>query len=699
MHGHLGPGRAGIAFFGAVAALIGCRATAEKPYSNPTDEPSEPPGGVVVPTGGRDNSPSDNPSASPHAVLAIDPSHGPFSGGTRTIIRGNGFASNVRVWFGETEVEASDVVAIDPKRLQVTVPAGDAGVVDVVAQNGSDASTRVKLTAGFAYDAFYADPATGPTSGGTLITIYGQGTAWDDDTEVSVDREPCVVEEVRGPAEIVCRTPAGTPGSKPLRVTTSDGVVVDVLDAFTYGNSDNGFRGGLSGGALDGSLKVIALDALSGDSVAGAWVIVGEDEPRVERTNDQGVVLVNGDAVAGKATVTVAKSCFQPITLVDVPVDTVTVYLDPVLSPTCGDGLGDLPSGGGTFGTTSSITGELVWPETSEFRRGGWENIPAPAADDEVRIAYVFRLASEPTAPFRLPNAVSGVTPVSTGTAGYNFYMSTPPGNYALYALAGIENRATSPWVFTAYAMGLLRGVAVPSTGGAEDIFIPVDVPLDHQIELDVSPPSATRRGPDRLEATLAVRVGNEGYVLLPNGRSSSVLGAGRTLSFVGIPPLIGSLAGLSYVAGARAVTGESGGLPRSIVALASTTSTSEALSIGPFLQIPVLDGPARNSAWNARDLQWSAAEGGPEPDLVVVDIAAAGGLYSWRVVAPGARAGVRLPDLEAVDAELSWPRGQQAFLVTRAQIPEFDYGSLIYRHLTERAWSASATDSFFASY
>jgi hypothetical protein len=679
---------------------LGCKATAETPYSNPTEnEPGSGTPGVVLPTGGRGGASEEKPEVAPHALLSIEPSHGAFSGGTRTIVRGNGFGSNVRVWFGATEVPESDVVAIDPKRLQVTAPPGEPGLVDVEAQNGDDASTRVKLADAFAYDVFHADPSSGPTSGGTLVTVYGQGTDWDDETEVSIDREPCPVEELRSKTELVCRTPPGTPGTKTMRVTTSDDVAVDVLDAFTYGNSDNGFRGGLSGKPLDGNLKVIALNTVTGDGLEGAFVILGADAARHERTNGDGVVLLTGDDVGTVATVTVAKSCFQPITLVDVPVDTVTVYLDPVLSPACFDGAGDLPSGGGSFGSASSIAGELVWPESEEFRRGGWENVPAPTSENEVKVAYVFQLASDPTARFRLPSGVSGVTPVSAGTAGYTFFMSAAPGNYTLYALAGIENRAVSPWEFTAYSMGILRGVAVPANRPTNDIFIPVDVPLDHALELDVAGPKPTRHGPDRIEATLAVRVGNEGYVILPNGRNSTALGSDRALAFVGIPPLTGSLSGLSYVAGARAVTGESGGLPRSVVALSSTTTTSEALQIGPFLEIPVLDSPARNSAWNGRDLDWSAAPGGADPDLVIVDVATAAGLYNWRIVAPGSHEGVQLPDLEQIDAELAWPRGPQTFVLIRAQIDGFDYGSLIYRNLSERSWSASAIDTFFASY
>jgi hypothetical protein len=685
-----------VSCFGAGA--LGCKATAEQAFTKPSDGGPETPD-VVVPSGGRGATPGDVPAATPHVLLSIEPSHGAFSGGTRTILRGNGFGSDVRVWFGSVEVPESDVVAVDAKRIQVTTPAGEAGLVTVVAQNGDDRSTRVELTDGFAYDAFRAEPSSGPTSGGTLITVHGQGTSFDEDTEVSIDREPCEIETVVSATELVCRTPAGTPGAKALRVTSGDGVSVDVLDAFTYGNSDNGFRGGLSGNPLDGNLKVLVLNSVTGDALPGAWVILGEDEPRAERVGREGVVQLTGDDVGNQATVTVAMSCFQPQTLVDIPVDTLTVYLDPVLSPDCFEGSGDLPSGGGIFSSPSSISGELIWPESDEFSRTGWTNVPAPASEQEVKVAYVFQLSADPTSRFRLPSGVSAVTPVATGSAGFTFYLTAAPGNYTLYALAGIENRAVTPWSFTAFSMGLLRGVAVLANSVADDVFIPVDVPLDHALELDVHGPQPTAHGPDRIEATLAVRVGNEGYVILPNGNRSAALGNDRSVSFVGIPSLVGSLSGFSYVVGARAVTGDGGGLPRSVVALASTTTTSEALPIGPFLEIPVLDTPRRNSAWNARDLDWSAAPGGADPDLVIVDITTSGDLFNWRIVAPGNRTGVRLPDLAAVDPELAWPRGAQTFLLSRAQIQNFDYGSLVYRNLTERSWSASAQDTFFASY
>jgi len=59
----------------------------------------------------------------PHALVGVDPSHGPFSGGQARLLRGNGFVPGLRVWFGPNEVPKDDVIAVDPSRAQVVVPA------------------------------------------------------------------------------------------------------------------------------------------------------------------------------------------------------------------------------------------------------------------------------------------------------------------------------------------------------------------------------------------------------------------------------------------------------------------------------------------------------------------------------------------------------------------------------------------------
>jgi hypothetical protein len=680
-----------------VPLLVGCRARGSAPLVRPTHDDAGTGIDVVVDAG--TSAPDSGVSATPHVLLAVQPPHGPFSGGTLVMLRGNGFASNARVWFGDTELAHSEVVPIDPHRIQVTAPAGDAGLADVSVQNGDDASTLVSLPGGFAYDAFYADPDTGPTSGGTLVTVHGQGTSWDADTQVTIDRNPCEIVELKGPTELVCKAPTGTPGAKPMRVTPADGIGVDSLDAFTYENSDNGFRGGLSGASLDGSLKVLVFDSAQGEAIADAQVIVGSDDPLLAKTDSNGITVLTDPSLGPKSTVTIARKCFQPVTFVDVAVSTVTAYLDPVLSPACGSPEGDLESGGGNPGQGASVTGELVWPESQEFRRDNWSNVPEPASPDEVKVAYVFQLSARPTDAFRLPSAVTAVTPTSDGTTGYRFNLSTSPGNATLYALAGIENRSRSPYMFTAYSMGLIRGVPVPAGKTTDDVFIRIDVTLDHALSMDISGPTPTATGPDLLEANVALRVGSDGYALLPSGHQSALLNGTQSLAFVGIPPLVGSLAETSYVAVVRAVTGASGGFPRSVLGFLGTTSTAAPLAVGPFIEVPVLKEPLRSAKWNARDLAWSSAPGGLVPDLAIIDVQTAAGLYDWRIVVPGASRSVRLPDLGAINAELAWPRGEQTILVALAQVQDFDYGNLRYRNLLERGWTAHAIDGFFASY
>ncbi|HET9953982.1 MAG TPA: IPT/TIG domain-containing protein [Polyangiaceae bacterium] len=671
--------------------LGGCRASGKASLPRIEDDGSDLPPTLDAGT----TRPDEEPEALPHALLGIEPPHGPFSGGTLVLLRGNGFAGNTRVWFGENEIPSEQVLSVDSHRLQVTAPAGEAGPVDVAVQNGDDVSTRVVLRGGFSYDAFYVEPSTGPTAGGTLVTLHGQGTSWDSDTQIQIDDQPCELVELLSPSELTCRAPAGSPGAKPVSVTSGE-ERIDVLDGFAYTNSDNGFRGGFTGSPLRDELTVLVFDSIQGEALPGASVIVGVDDPEVERTDRDGVAVVQQRELGPKQTITVVRRCFQPVTFVDVPVDRLTVYLDPVLSPACFDPKGDLEAPGGTPSDTAVVSGGLVWPLDGEFRRHDWGNVPAPKTDSEMLAAYVFALASRPTDAFSLPSAVGTITPDTNEISGASFSLFTRPGTYTLYALAGVENRRRQPFTFTPYAMGLVRGVPALSSGQTADVYIEVNVGLDHALRIDVAGPKPTRRGPDRVEGNLALQVGTEGYVLLPGGQKSALLSAGSTLEFVGIPPLSKGLAAANYVVSLRAVTGDAGTLPESVLARVVTRDTSEVLDPGAFLEIPVLTEPEPNGEWSGRELAFTHVAGGPSADLALVDLTSNSDLYHWQIVAPGNVRRVRLPDLGAISTDIAWPSGQQLVTLTLARLPNFDYASLRYRDLTDRAWAAYARDAFF---
>jgi hypothetical protein len=647
--------------------------------------------------------PGDAPSVKPHAILAIAPPHGPFSGGTLAAIRGNGFASNARVWFGDVLVAKEQTIVVDPQRIQITAPPGAPGPTDVIVQNGDDESTRVSLPGGFSYDDLYVDPVTGPTAGGTIVTVHAFEPLFDDATEIEIDLQPCEIEEIVNPTTLTCRTPPGTPGTKTLRATVpgeDEPRVIDVLDGFTYVVSDDGFQAGLSGEPLDGELDVLVLaDSADAPALAGATVLVGEDadELLVAETDSFGTAVITDSDLSPGVTVTVAKKCFQPFTFVDVPVRKVTVYLQPVLSPACGDD--GQPPGGGRPGRSGGVSGEIVWPVDEELGDTGWQNVPTPQAEDVLKVGYVFRLASRPTDSFSAPSAVGAITPTSTGEVGYSFYISTAPGNFALYALVGLEDRSKTPYEFTPYAMGLTRGVAVGPAETREEIFIQIDTPLDHALTIEAKGPTSTDRGPDRIEGTLAIEVGNEGYILLPNGRAASLLPATQPLRFVGIPPLTGSLTGSRYIATAAAVTGASGGTPLSAVGLFASVTGLDPIGVGAFLEVPRIDAPASSGLWNGTEFELGREPGGPQPDLTVLDVSSGAGLISWRIVAPGTPKSVRVPDLAAVDADLALVPGPLALQVTLASIDDFSYARLGSRDLTTRGWRSYSRDVSFANY
>ena len=637
------------------------------------------------------------PPADPHAIIGIDPSHGPFSGGRLAVLRGNGFKSTARVWFGNVEVPAQDVTAADPTRIQVVVPPADPGQVDVRTQNGDDESTSRTLQGGFTYDAFYADPSTGPTSGGTIVKLRGKLTGWTSAVEVRIANSPCLTTTVVSATEIECVTPPQPAGSAAISITLPDDTPRVVYDAFTYTDSDNGFKGGLSGAALQGVLKVAAYNAYTGAPIPAVQVIAGDnvDTALLGKTNSAGILVLQDAQLQQKRSVTLAKTCFQPTTFIDVTVDTVTAYLSPVMTPAClGDG-GEIPPVGGKGSSPASIQGELVWQGGTEFKRAHWSNVPYPKTDDERQAAYLFQPMSDPTARFSLPDASRAVLSDADGGIGYEFSMTSSPGNITLYALAGIENRGVTPATFTAYAMGLAQGISTKPGETTPDVFIHMNKPLDQAVVLSVEPPVAGPKGPDRLISSVAVKLGNEGYAIFPNAQRTTLLADTGDIPFVGLPGLTDSLAGSRFVSSAKAATGANAGTPVSTVGKFLTTDATVPVHIDGFVQVPVLEAPAAAEPFDGRHLQVSYAPGGARIDVTVVRIQAGSGLVEWLVVVPGSKSTVVLPDLAALG--LGLPSGSLAVHVYAGHVGDgsFSYETLVYRQLDARGWTAHAYDVF----
>lgn len=639
---------------------------------------------------------SDVDLGDPFALEGLSPSHGPWNGGTRARLSGRGFSSLLRVFLGSVEVSPESILASDPTRAAVVTPPGTPGFVDVRIVDDVTKKERI-LPKGYLYDAFYVEPLTGATSGGTRIALRGSGTNWVAGTTVSIGGAACDSVVVSGPTSIDCITPIGAPGAKDVTVTTPDSAQIQARDAFIYSDSVDGYRGGLSGGAFTGRVRVLAFDAFTGTPIGDAFAIAGASLPSavVQKTLASGVTEINGLA-GSNVTITVAAKCHHPMTFVDVPVDTVTAYLSPVLDPSCA--VGDPPStggGGGIYG--GMIEGQIIFPGAGEFQKAGW-TVPAPLRPTERRAAYVFEASSTPNDVFQLPAPSAAITPDSGGTTGDSYSIVVYPGNVTIYVIAGLEDRSESPPRFVPYVMGVARGVSVPSQTHVTGVDVKMDILFDHRVTIAPTPPAPGPYGPDRLRSRVALTLGSAGYAILPRGEQTTVLPAPGTIPFVGVPSLDHGIAGEQYVLGAVAATGANFLVPASVVSRVKTSNANDPVSLGGFLGVPVPVAPA-GGAWNGTHVEFS---GGAGPvDMSLVQVSSGSGLVTWTIAAPGGVTSFDVPDLAALPGPnpVGLVHGPITTTVQVARIDGFSYGNLRSGHLSSASWNAYAFDTKSGAY
>jgi hypothetical protein len=682
---HPWPTAIAISALAAVVASVACLPGSGPPL-NPYQDDAGPASSIGL--GGDGGLLSDVDLGDPFAITGLQPSHGPWAGGIGSTIAGRGFSSQIQVWIGPTQLDASSVLASGPTRASVVVPPGPPGPADVRVRNVSSAQERI-LVGGFFYDAFVVAPSGGATSGGTRIALHGSGTQWTSASMVTVGGQPCVALTFTSPTELSCTTPPGSPGSQDVTVTGLDGGLDQARDAFTYSDSPDGYRGGLYGGALSGHLQVLGFDTWTGAPLQGGKAIAGSNiATAIVGTFDaSGAARLSDPSLAGKVTVTVAAKCHQPVTFVDVPVDTVTAYLLPELDPSC---QGDPPSNGNWHTIQlGEIDGELIWTGGIEFQRAGWKYVPMPTGNER-QAAYVWSASGNPLDSFQLPAPASATTPASSGLNGYSYTMSAVPGNQTVYALAGLEDRTANPPWFEAYVMGVARGALVQPGGKSSGVDIPMTTLLDHTVTILPLPPAPTLRGPDRLISTLAVNVGTSQFAILPQGTVTSMFPTSGLVSFVGAPSLDGTLSGSSYDLTAAAVTGPNGGPPISVIARVETTNANSTVTMGGFFDVPKLLQPS-TQAWSGTHVTLQA---GGAVDLVLLNVSSGNGLLAWQIVAPGSALSFDLPDIAQIPGVGSLVRGSITTTFTIARLPSFDYGQLRYGQLRGSAWSAYAQDT-----
>ena len=175
------------------------------------------------------------PATTP-TLTSVTPSSGPSTGGTVITLAGTNFVSGATVRVGGTAATA--VTFVSATQVRATTPAGTAGARDVQITNpGGQSATR---TGAFTYTSSTAptitsvSPASGPTSGGTVITITGANYVLGSGGEIRVGGVMCSNIQYISATQLRATTPNGTAGARDVYIRNPNGQTVTRTGGFTY---------------------------------------------------------------------------------------------------------------------------------------------------------------------------------------------------------------------------------------------------------------------------------------------------------------------------------------------------------------------------------------------------------------------------------------------------------------------------------
>jgi hypothetical protein len=188
---------------------------------------------VTTPAGTSPAVTADQYTAIGPVVTAISPTGGPIKGGTTVTITGRGFTGATKVAFGKTAGKSLTVV--DDTTITVVAPAEAPGAVAVrvTTPDGTSAAVAADLFTYVGPAVTAISPTSGPSKGGTTVTITGSG--FTGATKVTFGKTAGKSLAVVDDTTITVRSPAGSSGAVAVKVTTPDGTSAAVAaDLFTY---------------------------------------------------------------------------------------------------------------------------------------------------------------------------------------------------------------------------------------------------------------------------------------------------------------------------------------------------------------------------------------------------------------------------------------------------------------------------------
>src|SRR5580704_6894048 len=144
---------------------------------------------------------------------------------------GTNFATGATVKFGATA--ATSVVVVNGTTITATTPAGSAGAVTVtVTVNGQSGSLTNGFTYGVPPTVSSVSPNSGPTLGGTAVTIAGTNFAAGATVTFGATAATNVV--VVSGTQITATTPAGSAGAVTVTVTNPGSQSGSLTNGYTY---------------------------------------------------------------------------------------------------------------------------------------------------------------------------------------------------------------------------------------------------------------------------------------------------------------------------------------------------------------------------------------------------------------------------------------------------------------------------------
>jgi hypothetical protein len=638
-------------------------------------------------------------------LTGVEPASGPFSGGTKAVVRGSGFDAGAVVRVGGIAVQPSDVTLDGRNRIAIVVPAGTVGPADVTVTQGDH---TVTLQAGYLYNALSVSPSQGSSAGGTLVDLYVSGATLSAASIVEFGGAPCSEYHLQSPQHATCKTPAHAPASVDViahepSTGANDPPALIAPMAFTFAETINAANGGLSGGPIDGTLNVTVVDYDAGNVIAHAFVLVGNDPSGKLQgyTNERGAITFSNTDLRGPITVHATAKCYQRASIVSFDAQNVTIFLSPILDLTCA---AQGSPGSSRKQLAATVSGQLIFPGGREFTVNNWDIVPKPKAK-EVRVAYVFTTQQSLDANNPDPNS-SGteMARLVEGTAiqgerGFLYRIVARPAGLAVYALAGIERLDTQE--FTPYVLGIAHNVVTSPGDEVRNVDLSMTITLDRELDVALSGlPAPTSDGPSVFSVRAYVDLGGEGLIVR-NVKSVSLDILSRhtgneLFRFLGQPAFVGGLADASYYVLAGYFTPDMD-VPFTRQKRTGVPQGSVPLQLNMFLGIPQTAAPAQNGGPLPDDRVLRFTLDGPAADLITVDILGGDGQPIWSEVLPGSAREVPIPDLSSIKGQADIAPGFVQWTVTAAKIDDFRYNQFQYTYLSSRYWTHTAANSFFA--